>query len=68
MKNFRIFDGITQYLAADACEITGQRISFYASGNLIRTYELSQVRMVEELDDGFRPRKIIYKREEGSSA
>ena len=63
MKNFRIYDGVTRYIAADNCEVTPQQISFYASGKLIRIYELSSVRMVEELDNALRPGKLVYKRQ-----
>lgn len=64
MKNFRIYDGVTQYIAADNCEVTAQQISFYASGKLIRSYESATVRAVEELDNGLRPERIVYKRQE----
>jgi hypothetical protein len=60
MKNYRIFDGVTQYLAADNCERTSQHILFFDAERIVKSYPISAVRRVEELDDGMMSRKVIY--------
>jgi len=62
MKNFRVFDGTTQYIAADTCEVTPQNILFFEAGRIIKRYEIAAVRSVEELDDGLRAQNVIYKK------
>jgi hypothetical protein len=64
MKNYRIFNGITQYVAADNCEQTSQQIVFFEAERIVKSYPLSEVRRVEELDDKMMSRKVIY--QEGS--
>ena len=63
MKNYRIFDGVTQYVAADNCERTSQQIVFFNAERIVKSYAISEVRKVEELDDKMMSRKVIYQEE-----
>jgi hypothetical protein len=63
MKNFRIYDGTTQYIAADRCEVSDQKILFDVAGKIVRRYEIAQVRKVEELDDAMKVREILYQQD-----
>jgi hypothetical protein len=63
MNNYRVFDGTTQYIAADHCEVLGQNIVFDVAGMIVRRYEIAEVRKVEELDDAMKVRDVVYQEE-----
>jgi len=60
MKNYRILERTTQYIAADRCEVTGDKIIFYAAGKVAKTVETANTRAVEELDNRMKRKEVIF--------
>jgi hypothetical protein len=60
MKNFRIVTSTVQFVAAERCEVRPDKVSFCLSDIVVKSYHSSEVKMVEELDSGLKPTKVLY--------
>lgn len=66
MKNFRVVSSTVQFVAADRCEVKPDKVAFCLSEIVVKSYHPSELRTVEELDSGLRPKEVLYP-EKGAS-
>jgi hypothetical protein len=60
MKNFRIVSGTVQFVRAERCEVRPDKVCFFLSKMVVKSYLPSDVRLVEELDTALNPKEVIY--------
>jgi hypothetical protein len=60
MKNFRVVSHTVQFVAADRCEVKPDKVAFCLSDIVVKIYHPSEVRIIEELDSGLRPKEQLY--------
>jgi hypothetical protein len=60
MKNFRVVSSTVQFVAADRCEVKPDKVSFCLSEIVVKSYHPSEVRIIEELDSGLRPKEQLF--------
>lgn len=61
MRHFRVFHGAVQHLDAERCDLTERTVVFSLSKIVIKSFNIADVTLVEELDDGLRPKKVIFR-------